>query len=299
MKNLFIITLLLVSLYSCKPKPDKDSSHIISVSILPQKYLIDKITGGKFEVNVLIPSGASPASYEPSPLQIAQLTNSDLYFRIGEIIFEKTWIEKISLQNPGLKIVNLSENIEFIGAQAHKHSEDEMFESASDEHEHEHEKGLDPHIWMSPKNMRIISETILNQLSESYPEDSIAFSHNYEQLLSEINYVDSVYSASKDVLSGLNFLIYHPALGYLARDYNMTQHVLELEGKEPTPAHLSSIIDLALEKNIQFIFVQRQFSMDNAKSLAKEINAEIITIDPLAENWKEQLINIHEILISK
>lgn len=298
MKYLFIGSfLILLMSSSCVLKKDNSDSKIISVSILPQKYLADKITGGKYEVNVLIPSGASPASYEPSPLQIANLNNSTLYFRIGEIVFEKSWIEKISMQNPDLRIVNLSEDIEFIGAQAHHHAEDEEVESESDHHEHE--QGKDPHIWMSPKNMKIISIKMLSELSETYPEDSLLFAQNYSSLLAEIKTVDSLFISSSEALSGLNFLIYHPALGYLAQEYNMTQHVLEFEGKEPGPAHIASIIKTAAEFDIHFIFVQRQFSLDNAKSLAKEINAEIIMIDPLAEDWYDQLINIHHILVSK
>lgn len=293
----YLITILFILNTSCNSGEEKASPPVISVSILPQKYLVDKITSEKYKVNVLIPSGASPAIYEPSPFQINQLNNSSLYLRIGEIIFEKTWIKKISKQNPDLKIVNLSENIVFIEAQDHKHSDDEVHHAKS--HHKNNEHGKDPHIWMSPKNMKIISENILAGLTESFPSDSIMFAENYEILIDEINFIDSLFSSSREILSGLNFLIYHPALAYLARDYEMTQHVLEFEGKEPGPAHIASIIDMAQELNIGYIFVQRQFSIDNAKSLANEIDAEIIVIDPLGENWDEQLLNIHNILISK
>ncbi|MCK4921131.1 MAG: zinc ABC transporter substrate-binding protein [Bacteroidales bacterium] len=293
----YIITLLFLLNTSCKNGEEKTSSPVISVSILPQKYLVDKITSGKYKINVLIPSGASPASYEPSPLQITQLNNSSLYLRIGEIVFEKTWIEKIGKQNPDLNIINISDNIDFIGAQNHRHSNDE--EEQEESHQHNIDHGKDPHIWMSAKNMKIISENVLTALTESFPSDSLMFVRNYKILLDEINIIDSLFSSSTEILSGLNFLIYHPALAYLARDYKMTQHVLEFEGKEPGPAHIASIIDMAQELNIKYIFVQRQFSIDNAKSLAKEINAEIIVIDPLGEDWDEQLLNIHSILISK
>lgn len=294
---LFYITLLILLNTSCTTKSVDQDKHVVSVSILPQKYLLESITAGKVEVNVLIPTGASPASYEPSPQQINRLNNSDLYFRIGEIIFEKTWIEKISQLNPKLKIVNLSKGISFLSSEPHNHtSEGHHADELEENHNH---RGLDPHIWMSPKNMKVIAENMLESLIETFPDDSTFFHSNYTHLVSEINTIDSLFSNSSDILTGLNFLIYHPALGYLAEDYDMIQHVLEFEGKEPGPLHIASIIKKSLEMDIKYIFVQRQFSIDNAKSLAKEINAEILVIDPLGEDWYQQMLNIHTILISK
>ena len=295
--SLFLLILILIFNISCTTESDPKGKPVISASILPQKYLIDKIILDKYEVNILIPTGASPASYEPSPLQINRLNDSKLYFRIGEIVFEKTWIEKIGAQNPALKIINLSKGISFLESEPHNHSTDEQNKHEGEDHVQH--SGKDPHIWMSPKNMKVIAKNLLESLIETFPEDTQFFQTNYTGLIREIESIDSIYTESADILRGLNFLIYHPALGYLARDYNMIQHVLEFEGKEPGPAHIARIIDKSMKMNIQYIFVQRQFSIENAKTLAKEINAEIIVIDPLGENWYEQMLEIHNILISK
>ncbi len=295
--SLFLLILVLVFNISCTTESDSKGKPVISASILPQKYLLDKIVLDKYEVNILIPSGASPTSYEPSPLQINRLNDSKLYFKIGEIVFEKTWIKKIGAQNPKLKIINLSKGISFLESESHNHSANEK-----DKHEgenHVHHSGKDPHIWMSPKNMKVIAKNLLESLIETFPGDTQFFQANYADLIREIESIDSLYTESADILKGLNFLIYHPALGYLAQDYGMIQQVLEFEGKEPGPAHIARIIDKSMELNIQYIFVQRQFSIENAKTLAKEINAEIIVIDPLGENWYEQMLEIHNILISK
>ena len=298
MKNsLFIILFFLLIGISCTTERDPNEKPVISASILPQKYLLDKIVLDKYEVNILIPTGASPASYEPSPQQINKLNDSKLYFRIGEIIFEKTWIEKIGIQNPDLKIVNLSKGISFLESEPHNHSADENHNHGSKDHTRD--TGKDPHIWMSPKNMKLIAANLLESLIETFPSDASFFQTNYTGLLKEIESVDSLFNESAGILNAMDFLIYHPALGYLAKDYGMIQHVLEFEGKEPGPAYIASIIDKSLEMNIQYIFVQRQFSIENAKSLAKEINAEIIVIDPLGENWYQQMLEIHNTLISK
>lgn len=275
---LHILVLATLFILACTTNENHDHNGIVSVSILPQKYFTRKIAGEKYRINVLIPPGASPASYEPVPRQIEELEKSDLYLRIGKIGFEKAWIEKLQKSNPQVPFIDLSEGIEFI----------------RDEHDHTtHDQGgEDPHIWMSAVNARQISENIYLGLSSVFPSDSQLFYRNYKELLLEIDRIDSLYRRNHDQLRNKNFLVYHPALGYLARDYGMVQHVLELEGKEPPPSHIAEIIKQARENRIQYIFIQSQFNTDNARSLAREIDAEVVLINPLNENWKAEMIEI-------
>jgi zinc transport system substrate-binding protein len=261
---------------------EDQSSKIISVSILPQKYFTGMIAGNEYKINVLIPPGASPATYEPTPRQIADLKKSDLYLEVGEIGFEKIWLEKIKKMTGDMSFVDLSNGIEFI-ISSHIHGD----------HKHESE---DPHIWMSPKNAKIISENIKIALSENFPSDSARFEDNYKELIKKINTVDSMYRSNSLKLRDKHFLIYHPALEYLARDYGMIQHVLEFEGKEPPPSHIAKLIADAEMHDIDFVFIQRQFSTENARSFAREIDADLIEIDPLNEDWYGEMVRILEVL---
>lgn len=288
--SVFIVFIMLFT--QCSTERDsRDTPEMISVSILPQKYIVDMITGGKYPVNVMVPPGASPASYEPSPRQISGLNRSAVYFRIGQIIFEKTWIKNIMNENPGLKVVDLSENIEFLEEPEHENEP-----GGNTGHQH---GNYDPHIWMSPANMRIISESVLKELESDFPGDSGLFRSNFKNLMDRINEIDSIFLADSVLLTGLNFLIYHPAMGYLARDYKMVQHVLEEEGKEPGTAHMARLIDEAKQNNIRYIFIQRQFNVENARTLARDLDAEIIEIDPLAENWYQEMKKIHNYLVKQ
>jgi zinc transport system substrate-binding protein len=282
MKNKLSLLLIGISflLALCTSPERGNYKGIISVSILPQKYFVEKIAGADYKINVLIPPGASPATYEPTPRQVSELSGSDLYFRIGKIGFEKAWMKNLQKNNPDVQFVDLSEGMNFL--------------IANEEHgDHRHE-GEDPHIWMSPSNVLKMSEKIYRELRLLFPEDSSLFRENYLDFSEEIKETDALFRDNIAILEGKNFLIYHPALGYLARDYGMIQHVLEFEGKEPPPSHIANIIKEAKENDIQDIFIQSQFNMDNAKSLAKEIGAEIIIIDPLNENWKEEMLSILE-----
>ena len=258
---------------------------VISVSILPQKYFIEKLAGDHVVVNVMIPPGASPASYEPTISQLSKLNRSGIYMKIGNVGFEKSWMEKISSINPQMKVVDLSEGIEMVleeGPENNKHS-----------HGHTH-GGIDPHIWMSVLNAKIISKNIYNELLLLFPEDQKLLSERYETLAYEL---DSLHLAISKLLTGKanrSFLIYHPALTYFARDYDLEQWPIEIEGKTPSPAHMKRMIDLSLNKNINTIFIQSQFDQNNAEVLAKEIGAKIIQFNPLDVEWKIQMLYIAE-----
>lgn len=290
------LTIFLVSLisFSCNPaRPDEkeDSSRTtISVSILPQKYFVEKITGDHFHINVMVPPGFAPENFDPSPRQLASLSDSKIYLRIGNIGYEQASMKSIQKNNPGLKIYDLSEGVDFIHSD-HHHND------AETRYEEQHDPGADPHVWMSIENARIIAENILNAMIENFPSDSLFFRKNFQILLEEINQVKKEWDDQRSVLNGKTFIIYHPALAYLAKEYGMAQLVLEFEGKEPPLARIQSISKEAIQKNIKFIFIQKQFNTDNAKALANTLNARLVQIDPLDEDWPSQMKNILSTLI--
>ena len=210
--------------------------------------------------------------------QLKKLYDSDLCFTIGYLPFEQIHLFPVLANRPDIQIVNHSANLQLIhGSCGHTHA-------AGDEHD-----GVDPHIWLSPAHARTMATTVYEVLSEKYPEQKLQFEQNYQALLQKI---DSIADRAKQVLDHKKdkiFLIYHPALTYFAADYGMEQISIEDEGKEPNPAHLKKIIDLALEKNIHMIFIQSQFDVNNAESVAKQIGGQIIQIDPLTENWTAEM----------
>ena len=269
----FLIGNLLIS---CKNK--SISTRLVSVSILPQKYLTEQIAGDYLTVNVMIPPGMNPATCDLSTEQLKKLYDSDLCFTIGYLPFEQIHLFPVLENRPDIQIVNHSANLQLIhGSCGHTHA-------AGDEHD-----GVDPHIWLSPAHARTMATTVYEVLSEKYPEQKLQFEQNYQALLQKI---DSIADRAKQVLDHKKdkiFLIYHPALTYFAADYGMEQISNEDEGKEPNPAHLKKIIDLALEKNIHMIFIQSQFDVNNAESVAKQIGGQIIQIDPLTENWTAEM----------
>jgi len=277
-KSLYIILIIFVT--SCYTDNNKINKNLISVSILPQKYFIDQLAGNLLEVNVMIPPGANHATYEPTPKQLADISKSYMYLRMGEIIFEKVWMEKFLNNNTQIKIINLAEDIELI-------------ENSGHEHEHgDHHHDIDPHIWMAPKKVQKMVDNLHKNLLKYYPEYADTLNQNYTSFTSRISTLDSLYQQKTNALEQKNFIIFHPALTYMANDYGLNQISIELEGKEPSPVHLQKIIDEAKALDIKYIFVQQEFNKDNAKAIAKEINARIIEINPLGYNWEETMYDI-------
>jgi len=271
------LIVLIIILSACEPRKFEIDKNHISVSINPQKFYIEKIARDYYSVNVLVPSGSSPATYEPTARQVKEVTKSVAYMKIGNIGFEKAWMERFVKINKKMTITDMSENVELIRGEQVKHGD------------HFHDGGVDPHIWLSLKSAKVIAKNTLNALIALEPSLREGFVNNYVNLISEIDLVEKEIMEMLAPYAGKSFLIYHPALGYFAHDFNLNQISIESEGKTPSPAHLKTVVDRSLEENIRIVFIQKEFDAENAKTIATEIGAEIIELNPLSENWLKEI----------
>ena len=279
-KYLFIIVLFLAA---CQPK-QKDARELVSVSILPQKYFVDQIAGELLQVNVLVPPGSSPHNYSILPSQMKDLAKSKVWLQIGLLTFEDALKDKLADINKELTIVNGSDGIDPIaGSECEEEGHD---------HEHAHHEAYDPHIWLAPAESKIMAQNTLNALKTGFPHHATSFDANYERFISKIDSVSSLIDQKLTSLTNRNILIFHPTLGYYARQFGLTQTALELDGKEPSPKHMKSIVDLARVQNIRVIFIQKEFDAENAQQLARELDSEVMIIDPLDYDWEKQLRDI-------
>lgn len=289
MKNYILLSLFLFFVVGCNSV--KDDTPAISVTIEPQRYFVEKITGNNFKVNTIVPPGTSPESYDPTPSQMVALGKSLLYFKVGYLGFENAWGKTLEENNTNVKVVNTSNEIVLIEGDEH------FIEIGEHQHHDGHDhQGVDPHIWSSPKSALIMAENMLNALVEIDVENQKVYRDNFTTLRAEIIEVDKKITSLLENAPVKSFIIYHPALGYFARDYNLTQYSIEFEGKNPSPQQLKQMIDFAKKQGIKTIFVQKGFDMKNAESLAKEVGASIHSIDPLSYDWSDEMINIAQIL---
>jgi len=281
MRKIFII-LLLILLWSCNRSSSEQGENIITVTIAPYKYFIKEIAGNDFAVNIMVPSGANPHLYEPYPDQINRLRKSAAYVSNGFLGFEMAWMERFEEINKTMKKVSAGERIVPIDSH-HEHGNSDS-----------HSETADPHYWVSPKCAFEIARSVKDLVCGLNPDSAKKYEKNYEILLKKIGQADRKADSLFSVLQRRHFLIYHPNLAYLARDYGLVEIAVEYEGKEPPPSRLKELIDLAAKENIKTIFVQKEYDSRNAKAIADETGGEIRVIDPLSENWYNSTMDIIE-----
>lgn len=281
MKQSFILFLTLLFI-SCNSPVKKSLKPIISVSILPEKYFVEQILGNDFEINVAIASGASHADYDPTPSEMTAIHKSVAYFKIGQVGFEYTTLPRLCSTNSNIKIYDLSKGIDF--------------ENSNEHHCCEYH-GVDPHIWLSPKMVKIVADNIYQAGIELNPEKADAYKENLLIFLQRLDSLDVAIKTQLDVLENRSFMIYHPALTYYARDYNLEQISIELEGKEPTGVWMQNLLEQVQDKKIKLIFIQYQYDMNNAKAISDATGSKLAVIDPMAEDWLNEMGKITKFLI--
>jgi len=270
--------LILIFLFSCSPSNKNAGDKIITVSIAPFKYFVEEIAGGDFKVNVMVPSGADPHIYEPFPEQIIKLGESVAYISNGYLGFEMTWLDRFYETNKTMKKLSLGDKIELLD------THHDMGRG--------HTESADPHYWVSPKSAMIMASSVEELLRDLNPPEKQKYEANYRILISKIGKVDSLAQQLFSGLKNKSFMIYHPNLGYLAKDYGLKEISVEFEGKEPTPSRMKELIDEARADGMKTIFVQKEYDTKNAKAIADEIGAEVEIIDPLSENWMKATTDI-------
>lgn len=254
---------------------------IITVSIQPQKYLLEKIAGDKWDVKCLLSNGANPESYDPSLTHLMNLENSTAYFRIGNIPFESAIITKVTKNNPDLKIIDSSEGIALITGTHSGHAGD---------------MEIDPHTWTSVKNAKKIASNMYNGLVGLDPENKSVYTRNFKKLLANLDSLDNSIKEKLAPCQGESFIVWHPSLSYFARDYGLKQISLSPEGKEASVTMMQSAIDHSKEAGAKVLFYQKDIDSRQAVVANEQIGAKLVTINPLSYNWEGEIINIADAL---
>lgn len=315
------------SLCSCA-QPAQPEEETLYVSILPLKSIVGGIVGDDFDVRVLVPAGASPETFEPTPRQFVDLNRARLIFNVGLIDFETTLLGKIEARD---KVVDLSRGIDLIaGSCSHAHGKvaraDEPHAAAMSEeqqtagtaatpgerqlagshaatpapqaHGHCHAHGIDPHIWTSPRALQRMAANAYEAIHALWP-DSVKYTENHARLQEQLAALDAR-TAGKIAASGVRyFIIYHPALTYYARDYGLQQVAIEDDGKEPSARALARLIEQARHDGVRRIFYQSQFPASAVEVIARDIEAQSVAIDPLKEDVIANIDSLTDLIVAQ
>ena len=237
---------------------------IIAVTIVPEKTFVEAVCGDLIEVVTMVPPGNSPGNYEPTPQEMEQMEKASLYFSIG-VPTEKANI----LPNIGTaKVIELQDKVAEVYPER-------VFPSGE----------RDPHIWLSPKRVKVMIETIAQEMSALDPENKQTYNKNAKAYLEQLDELDQEITRSLQGAESRKFIVYHPAFGYLADDYGLQMYALEEEGKEATIQHLQDMIDLAKKENTKVIFYQEEIDSSQSEAFAEEIGGRTVQLAPLAADY--------------
>ena len=274
---LYIALLFVIcfALGACHEQRQDSGRVAVTTTIAPAASLIQAIGGELVSVTTLLPKGNNPENYEPTPRDIQSLSQSRGYFYIGDLGFERSWIDRIRSLQPELPLLRLDATLQ------------------SADHGHQHD-GLvhDPHYWTSLRGLRAMSQTILCGLSAVDSVHRARYEEGEAELRRQLDSLEQTLRARLQVLPSRSFVIYHPSLSEFASEWSLEQLVIEEDGKEPSPAHLERIIRRAREAGVKVVFVQKEFESKLVHSIASELGAKTYEINPLDGDWQGELLKI-------
>lgn len=279
-KYILVLIVLIFGLVGCKNRNEIESSKInIVVSIPPQEAFVKAVGKDFVNVTTMIPPGYSESNYQPRPKEIKALSNAQIYFSIGVNSERANILPKLKDFNKKIQLVKLDEIV------------DKHYKPLSLEHGHDHQS-RDPHIWLSPKRVKVMINTIKEELIKIDPNHREYYEKNANDFIKELDNIDNeIKNTFKDVESRY-FIMYHPAFGYFANDYKLKMIVIEEDGKEATAKRIKEVIDFAKEKNIRIIFYQEEYDRNQAETIAEEIGGTIIKVSPLSNDYLNNLKDI-------
>lgn len=278
-----------------KPRPPQGPPLEVAVSIPPLAWLVDRLGGERVRTQVLLPPGSSPTTYEPSPRQVVALDRARLFVAVGhpDFPFERRLLDRLLAHRENLPVVAVTSGLGdmALGHDHGPHADGHGHETELD-HEADPNRDIDPHVWVAPAAFAAVAETVARALAERDPEGADLYLEKLAALRKEITRLERQLDADLGDLPRRRFWVYHPAWGYLARQYGLEQVALEAGGKELSPRRLVALIERARQERVAVIFVQRGFSDRAARALAELAGARVEVLDPLAYDWPENLRSV-------
>jgi zinc transport system substrate-binding protein len=263
-----LIAVLAILAISHAPEAETTEKIGVVVTILPQAEFVESVGGEKVTVTVMVPPGHDPHTYAPTLNQLVAVKQAKLYVEVGSgVEFELAHMDGIVEANRNMLVVDCSKGVELI--------ED------------------DPHIWLSPRNAKIMVENICDGLIQVDPQDRDYYIQNENEYLAKLDKLDTDIKSSLGGITNRWFIVFHPAWAYFAADYNLTQVAIEIEGKTPSPKDVADVVHEAKEHNIKMVFASPEFDVKGAQTIAEAIGGRVALIDPLARDY---INNMYQVL---
>lgn len=264
--------LLCGALAGCGAEPAADARPLVAVTVPPQAHFVDRVSGGRVRTAVLIPPGASPATFEPGFETLRALEEAALVVRVGHphLAFERAWLAPLLAERPDLSVVEAAADVEA--------------------------RPEDPHVWLVPRHAAAMARRIEAGLAEILPEAREALRANREAFEARARALDRSLRRRLAPYRGRRFYVLHPAWGYFAAEYGLEQVAIERERKDPDPHELVETIRRAAAEGVRVLIVSPQLDPRRAELVAEAVGARVATVDPLAYEWEAELGRLARVL---
>ncbi len=251
---------------------------VVTVSIPPQKYLLEQIAGPGYEVRSLLGADSDPENYEPSMSDLKAAARSLAFMKMGNIGFEERLAERMADINPGMRLFDSSQRIATVeGTHGHGHA--------------------DPHTWVSVKNSRVIARNLLDAMIAVDPANKAMFEENYRSLDQRLDSLDREVTKMLEPKKGAAFLVWHPSLTYFARDYGLEQIVVGgHEHKELSIPELRRRLDAAAASGARVMVTERGHDSRHTDIVGDVVSVKQVEIAPMTAGWLDELAEVaHEL----
>ena len=273
-KILFFVTCILTSLPLFPAQEASKELPLVAVTAPAYSTFLSTILDGIAEVHVCVPSGISSHTWEPKPTDTLCMRRAILWFGTGEP-FETKLVSALEAQNEPLRYVDLRTCADCIQGCACGHIH-----------------GIDPHVWLSPKQLLKQLGLIEEELKKTFPNQAQLIAKRVATLQETLQDLDSYITRTLKPYEGATIVVSHGAYSYFCQDYGIKQLALEQEGKEPTLQELRHIIDEAKQAHVHTIFTQRQYPTRAAKRLSEELHATMKELDPYGPDYFRNMLHI-------
>jgi len=286
MRRIAVVLALIIAVISITTGCNRDASDNainqedkgklkIFTSFYPMYYITEQIVQDKAEIINMIPAGVEPHDWEPTLKMMAQLQESDIFIYNGAGM--ELWADRVieNMNTSRTKIVETSKGLELISG-----------EEDDDDH-----GDYDPHVWVSPMNLKRQALNVLNALIEKDNSNEEYYRANYDKLAARLDELDNdIREAAKGFKTNI-IVTSHEAFGYFAKEYGLKQ--IPIRGispqQEPSPAKLAEIVKICRDNNIRYIFVEKFVNPKYSETIAREIDGDVLTLNAAHGLTKEEM----------
>ncbi len=254
----FVFVVMLFGLWKINVSVPAPASGKIKVttSFYPLYFFATEIAGDKLEVKNLTPAGVEPHDFEPTATDMVEIQQSKALILLGGSF--EAWGEKIKgeMEGTGVEVFSVGES--------------QMVNS-------------DPHVWLSPEMAKGISKQILLALVKIDPTNESYYSQNLNSLMLKLEALQMDFKTGLAQCSKKDIVTSHSAFGYLAGEFGLQQ--VSISGlspeEEPSTQDLIEVAKLAREKQVKYIFFETLVSPKLSETVAQEVGAKTLVLDPI------------------